>query len=290
MFDLTSELSAARLELGSTVSPRSAAGSASVCRGASTHTLCAPPRPPPNPPPPRSPGVLRRDDPLRGPHADERPLAPSACPADARLPPRRLSQIWQLRRLPRRRRRPALPRAMYDDMVRLVRPLHGRAIVRDGEHDRGAVWRRPARPARDGRLVHQRAGCRSPSPSSPITTLAFTPTLPLALAPTACRIQGWASPQPPSVSPHPPHAGLAEQTEYELKVDDILPDTRSEKKVCDRFGRYDCSNDMWRVPPDLPVVSPAPARALPHIWLAAALALLATRCVRRTHGGKWQGR
>ena len=31
----------------------------------------------------------------------------------------------------------------------------------------------------------------------------------------------------------------------------VYADTSGDSRICDRFGRFDCDNEMWKVPPDL---------------------------------------
>lgn len=46
-------------------------------------------------------------------------------------------------------------------------------------------------------------------------------------------------------------AGVAPITEYTLSIDAVTLSTDADERACDRFGRFDCSNDLWKVPPDL---------------------------------------
>ena len=38
-------------------------------------------------------------------------------------------------------------------------------------------------------------------------------------------------------------------------IAEVAADTSGDTKLCDRFGRYDCDNSMWKVPPDLPTAT-----------------------------------
>ena len=71
-------------------------------------------------------------------------------------------------------------------------------------------------------------------------------------------------------------AGVSRRTDFSVLIDLQQPSTDSSEASCDRFGRYDCSNAMWVVPPDLDVLfasSAAPAAATNH---AASLMVLPT--------------
>ena len=75
-------------------------------------------------------------------------------------------------------------------------------------------------------------------------------------------------------------AGTAQRTEFSLLIDEVVSAASDRSEGCDRFGRYDCSNDMWKVPPDLPSAltagSGAAGRAEPATTTAAALLVLAS--------------
>ena len=51
------------------------------------------------------------------------------------------------------------------------------------------------------------------------------------------------------------HASDLRTTEFELEIAEVAADTSGDTKLCDRFGRYDCDNSMWKVPPDLPTAT-----------------------------------
>ena len=51
------------------------------------------------------------------------------------------------------------------------------------------------------------------------------------------------------------HASDLRTTEFELEIAEVAADTSGDEKLCDRFGRYDCDNSMWKVPPDLPTAT-----------------------------------
>ena len=46
-------------------------------------------------------------------------------------------------------------------------------------------------------------------------------------------------------------AGLATASEFSMRIEAHYPYHDGDHRFCDRFGRYDCSNTMWKVPPDL---------------------------------------
>jgi len=70
--------------------------------------------------------------------------------------------------------------------------------------------------------------------------------------------------------------GLHERTDFELVIDAVTPPVPAAFVICDRYGRFDCANDIWTVPPDL--YSSAVSRASPTpLALSAALLLIAAR-------------
>ena len=46
-------------------------------------------------------------------------------------------------------------------------------------------------------------------------------------------------------------ADSSSPTEFELSIDAVSPPVPIPEVICNRFGRYDCSNEMWLVPADL---------------------------------------
>ena len=76
------------------------------------------------------------------------------------------------------------------------------------------------------------------------------------------------------------------RTEFELVLDAIVPQVDRGQGDCNRFGRFDCSNDVWKIPPDLvPVASgahraAAPPAASTTALLALAVAWLSARLTR----------
>ena len=68
-------------------------------------------------------------------------------------------------------------------------------------------------------------------------------------------------------------AGVARRTDFTIQIDEAPPERRSEEADCDRFGRYDCSNDLWKVPPDLGAFSAAAPATARSAAPAAAWAL-----------------
>ena len=45
---------------------------------------------------------------------------------------------------------------------------------------------------------------------------------------------------------------MGTRTEFSMVVDEVASSLTDGEDRCDRFGRFDCSNEMWKVPPDLP--------------------------------------
>jgi hypothetical protein len=41
------------------------------------------------------------------------------------------------------------------------------------------------------------------------------------------------------------------RTEFFLHIDELAAADGASEDLCDRYGRYDCSHDQWKVPPDL---------------------------------------
>ena len=90
-------------------------------------------------------------------------------------------------------------------------------------------------------------------------------------------------------------AGVTGHTEFAMYVDEIIPPAGAADIVCDRFGRFDCNNDMWIVPPDLiSLASSAPASpcvgssalvvlGLWWLWNVQQLILGSTRRHRSRH-------
>ncbi len=79
--------------------------------------------------------------------------------------------------------------------------------------------------------------------------------------------------------------GIAPRTDFELVLDAIVPAVPSVLVACNRFGRFDCSNDVWLIPPDLVAsaahrTTAAPAASAPAL-LALVVTWLSARLTRR---------
>ena len=89
-------------------------------------------------------------------------------------------------------------------------------------------------------------------------------------------------------------AGIAPRTEFTMTIDDVAPPGGDAEDFCDRFGRYDCNHDMWKVPPDLFSAAPSRGpRALATTAIAAAgasTALLALALAGGARGGRGRAR
>ena len=89
-------------------------------------------------------------------------------------------------------------------------------------------------------------------------------------------------------------AGVAKITEFSMAIDDLDPPPALDDTICDRFGRYDCSNAIWEVPPDLMITSGAAPRVVPpaaaRAWVWAAWGVMLAwsggrRCAPRHRSG-----
>ena len=70
-------------------------------------------------------------------------------------------------------------------------------------------------------------------------------------------------------------AGVHQRTEFHMVIDQLTLRSSDSDEECDRYGRFDCSHEMWKVPPDLlPSTSAAVAARGGAHALATPLALL----------------
>ena len=86
-------------------------------------------------------------------------------------------------------------------------------------------------------------------------------------------------------------AGVSRRTDFTLEIDAVTPGADASEAACDRFGRYDCNNVMWKVPPELDALfdsAAAPrATAVAGGW-AGGLLVLPTLLLTWMAGRRWR--
>ena len=85
-------------------------------------------------------------------------------------------------------------------------------------------------------------------------------------------------------------AGVSHRTEFHMSIDQVAAGAGSDADDdCDRFGRYDCSHDLWKVPADLFSSSAIRYRTPARTWMNTsamiATGLLASLVLTGLHRG-----